>query len=256
MLTPIATFIWQHASSVRLFPGAHLPVRMTAIRLHDGSLLLHSPSAIDDALAQQLERIGPVNHLVAPNLLHHLHVAAAQRRYPLATLYAPEALPSKNPRIRLDVPLPHAAERLAPDLDCLPLRGAPQLDEWVFHHRASRTLLVTDLVFHVRESQGWLTPWILRGAGTYRRLAVSRILQRLVVDRDAFLESLGPILQLDCERLLMAHGDGIETHAMAALRTAVQERFGAIGSPPEVAARRPPTPTAVPPRPQDRPKSL
>lgn len=225
MLTSVATSVWQHPSSVRLLPGAHLPLHMTIIRLDDGSLLLHSPTAIDDALAQELERLGPVNHLVAPNLLHHLHVAAAQRRYPQATLYAPDALPAKNAQVRLDVPLSRAAERLTPDLGCFPLRGAPQLDEWVFHHFPSHTLIVTDLVFHIHQPQGWLTPWVLRAAGTYRRLAVSRLVKRLVVDRRAFLQSLAPILDLDCQRLLMAHGDGVEQEAMALLRTAVQERF-------------------------------
>ena len=226
MLIDIAPSIWQYQSSVRLLPGAHLPLRMTVVRLHDGSLLLHSPTQLDDALAEKLERLGRVGHLVAPNLLHHQHLESAQQRYPEAKLYAPAGLPAKNAGVRLDVPSSRAAEHWAPEVECFPLHGAPQLDEWVFHHVPSRSLIVTDLVFHVHEPQGWLTPWVLRAAGTHRRLAVSRILERLVVDRAAFLKSLKPILELHCERVLIAHSDSLEAVSMSALRRAIEERFG------------------------------
>ena len=61
----------------QVLPGRfHVPTRMTALPLQDGGVALVSPIPIDDALAQQVAALGTVRFLIAPNLLHHLHLAA------------------------------------------------------------------------------------------------------------------------------------------------------------------------------------
>ncbi|HEX6240133.1 MAG TPA: hypothetical protein VFZ61_04545, partial [Polyangiales bacterium] len=66
----------------RLPGNFQLPARMSVLPLRDGTLALVSPIPIDDALAAQLDRLGPVSLLIAPNLLHHLYLGAASQRYP------------------------------------------------------------------------------------------------------------------------------------------------------------------------------
>ena len=46
--------------------------RMVVIRLADGSLWLHSPIQFTSDLAKQIDALGEVRYLVAPNKLHHL----------------------------------------------------------------------------------------------------------------------------------------------------------------------------------------
>ena len=51
---------------------------MAVLRLRDGSLLVHSPVELDDALAEALARLGPVRHIVSPNYEHVKYAAQAR----------------------------------------------------------------------------------------------------------------------------------------------------------------------------------
>ena len=63
-LVAIAPEVW--AVELHRQSGFHLRVRMTVAR-RDGGLWLHSPIAIDEALAGTLAELGEVRHIVAPN---------------------------------------------------------------------------------------------------------------------------------------------------------------------------------------------
>jgi hypothetical protein len=62
--------IAKNSGPLRVMGLIPLPVRMTIIRLADGGLLLHSPTRFDFDLARELEKIGPIRYLVAPNSAH------------------------------------------------------------------------------------------------------------------------------------------------------------------------------------------
>ena len=55
---------------------------MAVLRLRDGSLLVHSPVELDDALAEALARLGPVRHIVSPNYEHVKYAAQARPSAP------------------------------------------------------------------------------------------------------------------------------------------------------------------------------
>jgi hypothetical protein len=144
--------------TVRFLGAFPYPTRMAVIRLADGGLWLWSPTRLDTALAVELEALGPVRHLVAPNKLHHLWLGAWAEHFPDARLYAPPGLARK----RRDLTF-HAELDDAPDpawreqIDQVVFRGSFFMDEVVFFHRASRTALVCDLVqrFDPRTLSGW-----------------------------------------------------------------------------------------------------
>jgi hypothetical protein len=75
---------------------------MTVVRLADRSLALISPVPIDDALSAEIEELGQVAYLLAPNLMHHLHLRAAFERYPGARLLGPAGLAKKQARLKLN----------------------------------------------------------------------------------------------------------------------------------------------------------
>jgi len=70
-------------------PGMSLRRTMTVVRRHDGSLLLHSPIALDDARRQELEGLGPIAVLVVPNAGHRLDAPAYKAKYPGAVVFCP-----------------------------------------------------------------------------------------------------------------------------------------------------------------------
>lgn len=200
--------LWCLDADLRIQAGFHLPIRMTVIRLADGGLWLHSPIAIDDATAAELAALGPVRHIVAPSRLHHLFAAAACERWPTATLHAPAGLADKQPALRIGRAL--AEDGRWPELTIVAIAGAPKIDEHVFLHRPSGTLIVTDLLFNVHAVPGLMSPWILRMVGAWKRLAQSRIWRSMVKDRAAASASARRVIDLEFSRLVPAHGEVID----------------------------------------------
>jgi len=177
MLEAIAEDVWVAAGSHRLLPGVHFPTRMVVVRKPNGGLVLHSPVELSKALVDELGRLGPVDLLIAPNSFHYAHLAGARRSFPSAHLVGPEALRAKAPDLALDTTLEEShrsgGEPFDGVFELLPLRGAPKMEEWLFLHSASETLVVTDLLFNVQDPKGALTPWVLRAAGAYREPSIS-----------------------------------------------------------------------------------
>jgi hypothetical protein len=211
LTTIVADTLWAAHHDLRMMPGVLLNCRMTVLRLADGGLLLHSPIPIDDPLAAQLEALGPVRHIVAPNKFHHLFLAAARERYPTATLWLAPGLHKKRP----DLPATHLLLRDEPpwhnELEPHFIAGAPAMNELVFYHHPTRTLLVTDLLFHLTHTRGPLSPLLFRIMGTFHRFTVSRAVRLIAVrDKQALRASLAPLLTWPLERVIMAHGEIVE----------------------------------------------
>ncbi|MBX3275972.1 MAG: DUF4336 domain-containing protein [Sandaracinaceae bacterium] len=185
--------------------------RMTVVRLADG-LLLYSVIAIDDALAKELAALGPVAHLVAPNAMHHVFLDAAIARYPDARVYAPRALAKKKKGLEVDAWLEGEAPPAAwgDALALVVVQGAPSVDEVVLFHRASRTLIVCDLVFHIHEARGWVSPLMFKLMGVWRRVKQGPLWRFGTKDRAAAEASLEPVWGWDFTRVIVAHGRLIE----------------------------------------------
>jgi Domain of unknown function (DUF4336) len=236
MLEPITEGLWQDQFDLFVPPGVHMRGRMVVARLSDGRLWVWSPIPIDDALARQIDGLGEVVCLVAPNALHHLQFAAAAERWPAAKRWIAPALVKKRPELAGCEPLgdtPPAA--WAADFDQHRIAGAPKLDEVVFFHRASKTLIVTDLVFNVLEYRGWISGLVFRVVGAHKRLAQSRAMRFLVRDRVAAAASARRLLAWDFERVVMAHGEIVENDAHARMTEALRWMLG--GAPAIAAAR-------------------
>lgn len=79
------------------------PTRMTIVRLNGRDLWVHSPTLWDDALAPQIERLGQVRYLVAPNTLHYSSLPDWRCRFPGARTYgAPGLRAEPSLGLRLD----------------------------------------------------------------------------------------------------------------------------------------------------------
>lgn len=222
MLEALADDLWHDQFDLFIPPRVHFRGRMVVARLGSGGLWVWSPIPIDDALAEQISALGPVEHIVAPNSFHHLHFAAAAERWPDARRWVSPALVPKKPDLEHDDRLgdePPAA--WADVLDQHVVGGAPKLDEVVFFHRPTKTLVLCDLVFNILEYRGWLSGLVFRMAGTHKRLGQSRLLRSMVRDRQAAAASARRILEWDFERVVMAHGEVIEEGAHEALEGAL-----------------------------------
>ena len=75
--------------------------KMTLVRLPGGALWVHSPIAPDPALFAEIEALGTVGWLVAPNTLHYWWIPDWKARYPAAAVCAPPAVAAKAKRPNL-----------------------------------------------------------------------------------------------------------------------------------------------------------
>ena len=221
MLREIDTDIWE-AGAPQRFLGAEIGTRMTVVRLVDGSLFVHSPIHLDDEIRATLDRIGPVRHVVAPNRYHHLYVADYQRNYPEAKLYAAPGLETKRRDLHFDAVLsdePPAAWR--GQIDQLVFRGFAPLNEAVFLHRPSRTVLFTDLLFNVTHTDSTLTRVALTLDGGFGGPAVARTFRLMMrMRKRTVMDSVARILKWDFDRIILAHGDVVERGAKTVLQDA------------------------------------
>lgn len=200
--------------------GLDLGVRTTVIRLRDGGVLVHAPGPLVAAARAEIEALGPMRALVAPNLLHHMFLADSKRAFPQARVFGAPGLREKLAPTPIDEILGDAPPPLwAGELDQLLVRGAPSMNEVVFLHRASRTLLCLDLCFNVRRSTSLFTRLFMRANGAWDRFGPSRLFRYTILrDARAVRESVDRILTWDFERVCVAHGDVLESGGRDALR--------------------------------------
>ncbi len=216
-LLPLGKDLFHVETQLSMTGGWKMPARMTVVRLGDGSLLLHSPIRIDDALAASLEALGPVRHLVAPNRFHHLFAGKAQQRWPDAVLYGAPGLAEKRRDLRFGDTLGDSLPRpLAAELDACVAAGSARMGEVVLFHRASGTLIATDYVFNIQKPEGVILNLFSGLVGTRGRFTQSRMVRLVINDRAANKASAERMLAWPIERVVMAHGDvvaGGDAHA-------------------------------------------
>jgi len=128
------------------YPYTH---RAVVIRLHNNSLFILSPIQFTADIRADIDALGVVKYVVSPNHLHHLYMGDWSRAYPDAKLYASPGLASKRKDLTFyktlstDTPEPEWSGQID---QCIFGSGNGWFDEIVFFHRASRTVVFTDMI--------------------------------------------------------------------------------------------------------------
>ena len=195
------------------FLRLEIGTRMTVIKLSSGGLFLHSPVSLTYELRQQLSSLGEVHAVVAPNRYHHLYVKDYFEAYPEAVICAAPGLPEKRKDLDFhNVLTEKSLEAWSDDIEQTLVRGMPVLNEVVFFHPTSRTLVLTDLCVNFPPTESfWLRfyrKWIQNYEGT---LAMPRIIKLMVSDREALRSSCDRILRWDFDRVTVTHGEVLES---------------------------------------------
>ena len=214
--------LWLTDRKLRMPPGLVLPTNMTVLRLPAGGVLVHAPVRLDATLSEQLDALGGVRAVVAPNSFHHLFAAQYLDAFPQARFF-----PVPTLRERIDgLPEGEALGAEPPPLwagllDQMlfgPRRG---ICEAVFLHRPSATLILTDLAFNMRRFDGPLSAAGWRLLGVPARFGPSRTARiTFLADRAAARADLERILRWHFQRIIVAHGDVLEHDAQGEFRRA------------------------------------
>lgn len=204
--------------------GFHFPTRMAVVRLPEGhGLWIWSPVALTEDLRRNVDGLGNVTHIVAPNALHHTFLSEWATAYPAACVHAAPGLTEKVAGTSLHRTLGDDTETAwAGALDQVVVRGNRITTEVVFFHRPSATVLVTDLVQQI--PTGWYRGW----RAVIARLdlmtapvpSVPRKFRLATTNREVARLGIRRILDWPCDRLVMAHGTPLQSEGKAALQRA------------------------------------
>ena len=217
MLNQLTDNVWV-ADTPNSFYGLQFGARMTIVRLGDGTLFMHSPIAIDDAMKADIDALGPVGHIVAPNIFHHVYAKPASELYPLAKVHLAPGLEKKRPDLRADAILGASADpSWRGELEAMPIDGTI-LKETAFVHHPSGTLLCSDLIENFKTSDHWFTRTYLKVNGVLGKPGLSRALRFAFRDKRAGRKSIDAILEHPVDKIALAHGDPILEGGQEVLR--------------------------------------
>ncbi|GAA5215726.1 DUF4336 domain-containing protein [Corallincola platygyrae] len=214
----------QLAENLWIFDGEAVPflklpftTRMTVVRLTTGELWVHSPIRFSDSICQQIDQLGPVKYLVAPNHLHHLFLAEWLAHYSDAISYATPELIKKRRDLAFDYALNETRDwPWSNELAHVLFTGSPLMEESVFFHHASRVLIVTDLIENFSgENFSYWQRLFARMAGVLAPHGKTPLDWRLsfMFGKAKARRHLSDIKGWQPEMIVMSHGEIIESGA-------------------------------------------
>jgi hypothetical protein len=210
--------------------------RATAIRLHDGKVLLLNPIQLEPSIRAKLAHLGGV-HYIACDLGHHMYVADYIKTWPGAKTIGVTGLPQKRKDVRWA--FVYASQSTTPethfsfgeDIETVLFEGfITYAVAW--YHRPSKTLIVSDLLMNLpaKEQYG---PGTSADQGLFSREFAKRAHPRAIffrrllyyvacIEFSLMRRDTKRVAEWDIERIIPCHGEVIESEADEAWREVYQ----------------------------------
>lgn len=218
-LTAIDDDIMTVSADLRM-PLVNLPRRMTVVRLRDSRLVVWSAIALDDENMAVLEAFGRPAFLIVPNGHHRLDAPAWKARFPDIQVVAPAGARERVQKVvTVDTTTPAFGDAA---IDFVGVAGTREHEAaLVVRKNTGTTLVLNDLVGNIRNvgGVGGALLRLMGFAGDEARIpfVVKRVLVR---DRKALRAQLLQWAGIDrLKRILVSHGEPIESDAARTLRT-------------------------------------
>lgn len=215
-LRQIAAGLWYLDSHTVGLGGLKGSVRMTVVG-NAGELLLYSPVALDPADVADLERLGQVTRIMAPNTFHHFFLRSCMAAFPDAQVLVPAGLEAKIG------PIPGAVTMSRESLSDLPadierfVFTGHKIRETVLFHRPSRTLITADLLYNFQREHQPLEKAMFRLIGCYGAPRLAFYHRFVIEDKASVRELIETVHQWRPDRIIMSHGRIVEREDSAEL---------------------------------------
>jgi len=140
--------IYCTSSKIKYY-GVDFPLRMIVIKLQNQNLLLYSPTNLDDATILELNKLGKVKFILAPNKAHYNFLFPYTTTFPEAVFYLAPGVKEKVPfltnnwHVLSDKPDPEWAEEVD---QILTIEENSYFKEVLLFHKTSKSLIVADYV--------------------------------------------------------------------------------------------------------------
>ncbi len=232
ILKPVADGVWVVDGPVIRFGYLGLkfpfPTRMTIVQLADGGLWVHSPTELSPSLKSEVDALGGVRYLIAPNRIHYWWVGKWVAAYPDAMTYAAPHVQEQaqshgrfsdyHADLAVDGEYPWSGE-----IKMLLVPGS-YLTEAVFFHDATRTLVIADLIQNY-ECEKIANPFFrfmsrLSGAVDHDGKMPLDLRSTFFMHRKQMAEAVRTMISWQPQRIIIAHGRWYEENAVAELKRA------------------------------------
>lgn len=229
-LKPVAENVWIVDGPIIRFglpwPKMPFPTRMTIMRLPENRLFIHSPTALTDALREQIDTIGPPSWIVGPNRIHYWWIPDWAEAFPEAEVWlAPRINEQARGHIKTDFKLLGQSEGYPwdPSIATLPVAGS-FLTEVVFFHRESSTLILTDFIenFEAAKLGSTFMRLLCRIGGVLAPHGGMPRDMRLTFrqQRPELKAAIQTMISWNPTRVIVAHGNWFQTGGTEALKRA------------------------------------
>jgi hypothetical protein len=198
--------------------GVLFTTRMTIVKLANGSVWVDSPVSVSFETLKHITELGPLRYLVVATPRHVWRLTTWHTLFPKAQLWAPRTTPLTLKKEHLpftgtlkDMPQSDWVD----DFDQLAFQGNPFIEEVLFFHKASRTVILGDLIQNQQRGQGkFLRSASFKCAGIVSEQGGVPIDIRLsFTHRQLARQSLNKLLSWDFDKLIIGHGVCIEKDA-------------------------------------------
>jgi hypothetical protein len=218
-LSSIAENLWLLAYPLKML-GVDLRRNVTVIRLGSGKLVIHSSAPFTGGDVAAIRALGQPAWLLDGILRHDTFATEGRAAFPEVDYLAPTGFSEKVGFPTL--PVVPAPVEWGEELLAWEIAGAPEAREVALLHTPSGTLILTEVIFNFADDQPLWSELLLRVAvGGEHHPGMPRPVKHGVKDELAFKASMEVILAWDFDRVIVGHGDVIESGGKEKLRAAL-----------------------------------
>ena len=184
-------------------------------------MVVHSSAKFTDEDIAAIRRFGEPAWLVDATLMHDTFAKEGCARLSGIPYLAPKGF-TKRSGVPTESLRPPPAAWVA-EIDLLKIDGV-RTNEHALYHRRSRSLVVADLFFSFpAKTRGWPRFFVGHFMRLPRLFGISAFYRLIIENKSTFARSMKAFLELDCERLIVAHWKPIETEAKRVVEQSVAD---------------------------------
>jgi hypothetical protein len=217
----LAENLWVLPYPLRLL-GGDFRRMVTIMRLRSGELVIHSTGPFTPGDVADILRLGKPGWLLEVMLQHDTFTKQGRQSFPKIPFLGPHGF-TKVVGFPTEPLIPPPAA-WNDELRVLRIDGLPSMQEHVVFHRPSRTLIVADLLFNFGpDLSAWTGFLVLCGVGSRHHPGMSRRFRMAIKDKGAFKRSVEALTTWDFDRIIVGHGEVIETGGKRRLANALSD---------------------------------
>ncbi|KAG8941816.1 hypothetical protein FRC03_003933 [Tulasnella sp. 419] len=230
VIREVAAGVWTFSKPFARFNLFPVGGRSTAVKLRNGGVWVIASTPLTEETKNKLDELGDVKYLIGPDAVHHLFLGEFKKQYPQAKVIGVEPLVEKKKgELKFDgvygVDPPDTKYGFEDEIDACYFSGFRNKDV-AFCHKASKSLIVADLLFNLpaREqySKAGGLGWAIFKNGQLSPYKDSHkhFVWSLGADPEAMRKHSKIVADWDFDKIIMCHGDVIEKDGKAAWREA------------------------------------